>query len=200
MFNETDEPTVEWDKVRNKFLTHVAEVVEGRGGSTGINADLETFKLIDKVGEAFRVVAIEVASTKKPISDYEPMALKGILEADDSIRREKFKTIIPNGGTLAYAPQEALRNIAYSFADPQLDSITDPQIEENIHIMSHDEAISLYKDIIALQTSLIMERRKPNISEHGAPHDKLKKTALGIGVVAVAGLILSAGKIPARYH
>lgn len=199
MFNETDEPAVELDKVRSEFLTHVAEVGEGRGGPSRVDADLKTFELIDKVGEAFRAVAVDIASTKKPVSDYEPMALKSILEADDSIRREKLKKIIANGGMLVYAPQDALRNIAYSFADPQLDSVTDPQVEQNIQIMTHDDAIELYKDIISLQTSVVMERRKPNVGEHGGPHDKLKKTALSVGVIAVAGLILSTGKKPSRH-
>lgn len=195
MFQETDEPTLELENSRNELIAHVAEVMKGRGGSSQSEADQTTEALIEKVGEAFRAVALDVSATKKQYDAREVTQLQGILEADDEIRRQQLQKFMPKYGTMvAAASPQYLRSIAYSFADPEIDSLTDDRLRDKIQIFTPNQAISIYKQIVTLQTAMVLVDRRPNVTEFGDPHSRLKKAVVAIGTAAIISLIFSDSK------
>lgn len=195
MFQETDEPTLELENSRNELVAHIAEVMKGRGGSSQSEADQMTATLIDKVGEAFRVVALDVSSTKRPYDAREVTQLQSILDVDDEIRQRQLQDFMPKyGTTVPMANPQYLRSIAYSFADPEIDSLTDDQLRDKIQIFTPYQAIDIYKQIITLQTAMVLIDKRPNIIEFGDPYGRLKKAVATIGAAAIIAFIFSESK------
>lgn len=195
LFNETDEPTLVFEKARNDLLGHLAEVMKGRGGDSQQQAEEITAAHIDIVARSLEFVAADIAANRKHRFDArDPQALIGILTADDALRREGLEKMMPKNMRLYPVNPEIIQCIAYSLVDPGKDSIVDPELEASIKIGTPDRALDLYKGVVEWQVEGALWAKTPNIAEFGDPKAGIKRAALGVGTAAILAMILGSKK------
>lgn len=195
LFSETDEPTLVFEKARNKLISHLAEVMKGRGGNSQQQADDITATHIDIVAQSLELIATDITANRKSRFDArDPQALIGILTADDALRREGLEKIMPKDMKLYPVNPEIIQCIAYSLIDPDKDSVVDSDISASITTIDPESALDLYRSVMRWHVESALWAKTPNIVEFGDPKASIKNAALGIGTAAIIAMIIRSKK------
>lgn len=195
MFQDTDDLAILFENARTSLVTHIGEVMKGRGGNSEAEAEQLTAAHIDYTAEILATIAKDIAVNRKHALDpRDPDMLFNILKADAEIRREGLEKLLPKNRKLSPTRDDYLQSITYSLVDPQKDSVVDLEMEKKIRVIPPEEALELYKRTIADHLEAALWGKIPNITEYGDPHASLKRAVKGVGAAAVVALIFGAKK------
>lgn len=189
--NYTEDLTLsrrEFGQSRLGLITHVNEVIRGRGGKTTAEADARTAAWIDNLGEHFHVVASQIAADDVH-AHYRAKNLSAFMQEDADFRLAHL--IMQRDASNVSPPLEYdIQTIVYSYADPNKEWATQPWIEEAVQPISREEAVELYKQIVTDQVQKATESKRANIYENSDQNTVLKAAAIGLGVAAITSALL----------
>lgn len=196
-FNDyQDDFVVSQEEFRNSregLLNHVGQVLRGRGGRTEQEANGITNEWIDNLGQHFNVVASLM--TSEDIHAYKASRnMAQFLSEDHEARRYGLMRL--RGASHVYpANIHDMRNIAYSYGDPQKEWITDEAVANIVETMPRENAVELYKRIVREQVGNALRNSPANIHESTDSKAELKKAAiLGAGAAAIFAAIFGGKK------